>query len=277
MRSLLDAGAHFGHKAEKWNPKMLPFIYGKRNHIHIINLDLTLELWARARKFISDVASRGGNILFVGTKQQSRELVKEAAERCGGFYVNHRWLGGTLSNFETIRNSIARMGKLEELLRASEDKESKIKLSKKERLGITREISKLAVNLQGIRSMKKLPDVIFAVDILKERIAVSEAKNLRIPLVALVDTNADPSEVTFPIPANDDAVRTIKLFVNAVSDAFNEGRLIYQARLAEIEAERVKAQERAEHAKAMKTLTNEHQQNQHPEDADSNAGLPVQG
>ncbi|NLF24568.1 MAG: 30S ribosomal protein S2 [Deltaproteobacteria bacterium] len=246
IRTLLDAGAHFGHKAEKWNPKMMPYIYGERNRIHIINLDTTIELWERARKFVLDVASRGGTVLFVGTKTQSRELVKEAAERCGSFYVNNRWLGGTLSNFETIRNSIVRMGKLEELLKSAEDKDSKIKLNKKERLNIARQLDKLAVNLRGIRSMNRIPDVIFAVDILKERIAVAEARKLRIPLVALVDTNVDPSEVAFPIPSNDDAVRTIKLFLNAVSDAVNEGRMIYQAKLVEIEAQRVKAQEKSQ-------------------------------
>jgi small subunit ribosomal protein S2 len=246
VRTLLDAGAHFGHKAEKWNPKMLPYIYGQRNRIHIINLDLTLELWERARKFITDVSSRGGHILFVGTKQQAREIVREAAERCGAYYVNHRWLGGTLSNFETIKNSINRMGKLEELLKQCEVKDSQVKLSKKERLGISRQLEKLAINLMGIRSMKKLPDVIVAIDIIKENIAVAEARKLHIPLVAVVDTNTDPTQVAFPVPANDDAVRTIKLFANAVADAILEGRQIYQARLTEMEAQRAKQEAAAQ-------------------------------
>ena len=233
IKSLLEAGAHYGHKTDKWNPKMLPYIFAERNGVHIINLDLTLQFWEKARKFILDVTSRGGLVLFVGTKQQAFGMVKQAAERCGAFYINNRWLGGTLSNFETIRNSINRMKKMEELLIEAEKKDTKIRIGKKERLSISKQVSKLAVNLGGIRDMKKVPDLIFVVDINKEDIAVSESRRLRVPVVALVDTNTDPNLVSFPIPANDDAARTLALFINAVADAVIEGREAFRIRMSE--------------------------------------------
>jgi len=236
IKSMLEAGAHFGHKAERWNPKMLPFIFGVRNKVHIINLDTTLEYWEKARKFVVDVTSRGGRLLLVGTKTQAHDIIKDAAERCGAHYVNNRWLGGTLSNLTTIRNSIARMEKLQGLLRQAENKEGGVRIAKKERLSMAKQLEKLSNNLGGIKDMVKQPDVVFIVDICKETIAVAESLKLHIPVIALVDTNADPSKIQFPIPSNDDASGAIKLFVNAIADAAIEGRAIYDAKMIEIEA-----------------------------------------
>jgi small subunit ribosomal protein S2 len=230
IRSLMDAGAHYGHQTQRWNPKMLPYIYGARNGVHIINLDLTLKRWEAARKYIVDRVSLGGNVLFVGTKQQAKDIVREEAARCGAFYVASRWLGGCLSNFQTMKNSIERMRKLENLLAEASQENTKIRITKKERLDISRQVAKLEANLGGIRNMKKTPDVMFVVDIVKEAIAIAEANRLHIPVIALVDTNADPNGIAFPIPSNDDATRTIKLFLSAAADAVNEGRAIYQAR-----------------------------------------------
>ena len=231
VKTLMDAGAHFGHQTERWNPKMLPFIFGVRNNTHIVNLDLTIKQWERARKFISDVLGRGGSLLMVGTKNQAREIISGEAQRAGAFYVTTRWLGGTLSNFQTIKNSIERMRKLENLLTESEKPDTKVKLVKKEKLTISRELEKLSNSLGGIRTMRRPPDVMFVVDIIKESIAVAEARKLHIPVVALVDTNADPNLVDFPIASNDDASKTIRLFAGAVADAAIEGRQAYEARI----------------------------------------------
>jgi small subunit ribosomal protein S2 len=227
----MDAGAHYGHQTQRWNPKMLPNIYGARNGVHIINLDITMKKWEIARKYIVDRVSLGGNVLFVGTKQQAKDIIREEATRCGAFFVASRWLGGCLSNFQTMKNSIERMRRLENLLHDAAQENTKIKLNKKERLDISRQVEKLEANLGGIRNMKKTPDVIFLVDVVKESIAIAEANRLHIPVVALVDTNADPAAVAFPIPSNDDAARTIRLFSSAVADAVLEGRAIYQARV----------------------------------------------
>jgi small subunit ribosomal protein S2 len=227
----MDAGAHFGHQTQRWNPKMLPNIYGARNGVHIINLDITMKKWEIARKYIVDRVSLGGNLLFVGTKQQAKDIIREEATRCGAFFIASRWLGGCLSNFQTIKNSIERMRRLENLLQEAAQENSKVKLHKKERLDISRQVEKLESNLGGIRNMKKTPDVIFLVDVVKESIAIAEANRLHIPVVALVDTNADPSAVSFAIPSNDDASRTIRLFCAAVADAVLEGRAIYNARV----------------------------------------------
>jgi small subunit ribosomal protein S2 len=226
----MDAGAHYGHQTQRWNPKMLPFIYGARNGVHIINLDLTLKKWEAARKYVVDRVALGGTVLVVGTKQQAKDIVKEEAERCGAFYVASRWLGGCLSNFQTMKNSIERMRKLEGLLADANAENSKVRITKKERLDISRQVEKLEANLGGIRNMKKVPDVIFVIDIVKESIAIAEATRLHIPVIALVDTNADPNQVAFPIPSNDDATRTLKLFLSGLADAILEGRSIYAAR-----------------------------------------------
>lgn len=232
IRTLIDAGAHYGHQTERWNPKMLPNIYGARNGVHIINLDITMKRWEIARKYIVDRVSLGGNVLFVGTKQQAKEIVKEEARRSGAFYVTSRWLGGCLSNFQTIKRSVDRMRKMEGLLAEASAEGTKIKITKKERLDISRQVEKLEANLGGIRDMKRVPDIIFIVDVVKESIAIAEANRLHIPVVALVDTNADPAAVAFPIPSNDDAARSIRLFCSAVADAIIEGRAVQAARYA---------------------------------------------
>ena len=235
IKTMLKAGAHYGHQTPRWNPKMLPFIFGERNGIHIINLDLTLKAWERARKYIADISGRGGSVLFVGTKLQAQECIQDQADRSNSFHVTSRWLGGTLSNFETIKRSIDRMNKLEDLLRKADDEESEVKLNKKEKLQITRDLEKLEANLGGIRNMKKLPDIVFVVDIGKESIAIAEARKLHIPVVALVDTNANPAGIEFPIPCNDDATRTINLFAAGVADAVLEGKEAYLARMPKSE------------------------------------------
>ncbi len=230
IKTLIEAGAHFGHQTQRWNPKMLPNIYGARNGVHIINLDITMKRWEIARKYIVDRVSMGGNVLFVGTKQQAKDIVKEEATRAGAFYISSRWLGGCLSNFQTMKKSIERMRKLEKLLEDAASENTKVRLNKKERLDISRQVEKLEANLGGIRNMRKTPDLIFIVDVVKESIAIAEAKRLHIPVIGLVDTNADPGSIAFPIPSNDDATKSIRLFCGAVSDAIIEGRAIQQSR-----------------------------------------------
>lgn len=230
VKSLLDAGAHFGHQTERWNPKMLPYIFGERNGVHIINLDSTVRKWEIARKFVLDRVSLGGTVLFVGTKAQSRDIISREAKRCGAFFVTSRWLGGTLTNFQTIKNSLNRMHKLEDLLAAAEQPETKVRLNKKEKLNISRQLQKLDANIGGIRAMKRQPDVMFVVDINKEDLAVAEARRLHIPVVALVDSNVNPETVDMPIPSNDDATRTVELFTAAIADAILEGQQLYKSR-----------------------------------------------
>lgn len=224
---------------------MLPYIFGVRNNVHIINLDLTLKQFERARKYICDVVERGGNILFVGTKNQARDLIRTEAQRCGAFHVTTRWLGGTLSNFQTIKNSIDRMRKIEELLLQAQEETSKIKINKKERLNLARELTKLEASLGGIRAMKRVPDVLFVVDIVKETIAVAEARRLHIPVVAMVDTNSDPNQIEFPIACNDDSSKSIRLISSAVCDAVLEGRAAFDQRLATEAQEKEKSKAQA--------------------------------
>ncbi len=229
IQTLMKAGAHFGHQTDKWNPKMGKYIYGERSGLHIINLDQTIDLWKKARKVIVDVCSRGGSVLFVGTKRQVRDIIKGEAERCGGFFVATRWLGGTLTNFSTIKRSIDRMGKLKELVAKAQNPESGVKLNKKELLKMTREINKLEASLGGIKDMKGIPSVIFITDVNKEDLAIEEAVTLHIPVIALCDTNVNPRLIDHPIPSNDDGVRTLRLFSAAVADAAIEGSNIYRA------------------------------------------------
>ena len=186
VRTLMDAGSHYGHQTQRWNPKMTPFIYGARNGVHIINLDATVRRWEVARKFIVDKVAVGGHVLMVGTKLQAREIIKEQAARCGAYHVSTRWLGGCLSNFQTMKNSIERMRKMESLLAEAALENSKVRLLKKERLDMSRQVEKLDANLGGIRHMKKVPDIIFIVDLVKEQIAISEANRLHIPVIALL-------------------------------------------------------------------------------------------
>lgn len=247
IRSLLEAGAHFGHRTERWNPKMINYIFGERKGVHIINLDKTLDAWTKASKFIGDLVSRGGTVLFVGTKPAAHKIVRDAARRCESYYVNKRWLGGTLSNFQTIKNTIRRMNSLEEVLEKASQPDSDVKMGKKERLGISKQLKKLEANIGGIREMKRLPDVIFMVDIIKDSIAVNEANKLGIPVVALVDTNTNPSRIKFPIPANDDAPRTISLLVNGVADVVLQGKQDYEAQMqAMAEAQALAQKQKAE-------------------------------
>ncbi|MCL5043739.1 MAG: 30S ribosomal protein S2 [Deltaproteobacteria bacterium] len=221
MKQLLEAGVHFGHQTSRWNPKMKPYIFGARNGIHIIDLQQTVRLFREAYEFVRELAAAGGNLLLVGTKKQAQEIVREEAERCGMFYVNNRWLGGMLTNFQTIRQSVERLKKLEETMA---DPEMQRALTKKEMSEHAREHAKLSISLGGIKNMRKLPDAVWVIDTQKEEIAVAEANRLAIPVVALVDTNCDPDLVAYRIPGNDDAIRTIKLFTAAMADAVLEGR-----------------------------------------------------
>lgn len=221
MKQLLEAGVHFGHQTSRWNPKMKPYIFGARNGIYIIDLQRTVKLFEDAYKFVTGLGARGGTLLFVGTKKQAQDAVAEEAERCGMFYVNTRWLGGTLTNFQTIKGSIDRLKKCEEIL---EDPAMLEALKKKELLGIRRERDKLLASLGGIKTMRKLPDALFVIDPSKEEIAVREANKLKIPVVAVVDTNCDPDLVDYKIPGNDDAIRAIRLFCASMADAIIEGR-----------------------------------------------------
>src|SRR6266571_68593 len=218
MKELLEAGVHFGHQTKRWNPKMKKYIFGKRNGIYIIDLQKTLKLFKEASAFISDLASQGKRILFVGTKRQAQDAILEEANRCGMFYVNNRWLGGTLTNFSTVRRSIERLKEIEATL-ADAEKE----MSKKERAQLEHEREKLQKNLIGIREMDGLPDALFVIDPKKEYIAVKEAKKLAIPVVAIVDTNCDPEDINYVIPGNDDAIRAIRLFTQKIAEAVLEG------------------------------------------------------
>ena len=218
MRQLLEAGVHFGHQTHRWNPKMAPFIYGSRNNIHIIDLTQTVPLLHQALLTVSDVVAKGGRVLFVGTKRQASEAVADAAKSCAQYYVNHRWLGGTLTNWRTISNSIKRLKSLEELLAGDHHG-----LTKKELLQLTREKDKLERSLGGIKDMGALPDLMFVIDTNKESIAIAEARKLHMPVVAVVDSNCDPDGISHPIPGNDDAGRAITLYCDLISRAAIDG------------------------------------------------------
>ena len=227
MKELLEAGVHFGHQTKRWNPKMKPFIFGARNGIYIIDLQKTVRLFKTAYNFVVDATRNGETVMFVGTKKQAQDIVKEEAERCGMYYVNNRWLGGMLTNFQTIRASIDRLRKLEEVMA---DPEMIRALSKKEMSDNGREHEKLMNTLAGIKNMRKLPDALWVIDTKKEDIAVAEANRLGIPVAAVVDTNCDPDLIAYRIPGNDDAIRAIKLFTAAVADAIIEGKQIAEER-----------------------------------------------
>jgi len=227
MKQLLEAGVHFGHQTSRWNPKMKPYIFGARNGIYIIDLQQTVKMFRDAYAFVRELAAQGGAVLFVGTKKQAQDAIREEAERCGMFYVTNRWLGGMLTNFQTIKQSIDRLRKLDETLESETMLEA---LTKKEMITVRRERDKLMASLGGIRNMKKLPDALFVVDPKKEEIAVREANKLGIPVVAAVDTNCDPDVIDYKIPGNDDAIRAIRLFCTAIADAVIEGRELYEER-----------------------------------------------
>ncbi len=220
MRQLLEAGVHFGHQTRRWNPKMAPYIYGVRNGVHVIDLRQTVPMLHAALGFVRSVTAKGGRVLFVGTKRQASDLIATAATRCGQYYVNHRWLGGMLTNWKTITASIKRLWELDERLESAETIEG---LTKKERLNLTRERDKLERSLGGIKDMGGLPDAIFVVDTNKEAIAMAEGLKLGIPLVAVIDSNSNPDGVTYPIPGNDDAIRSIALYCDLVAAAVLDG------------------------------------------------------
>jgi small subunit ribosomal protein S2 len=229
MKDLLEAGVHFGHQTKRWNPKMKEFIFGERNGIYIIDLGKTVKLFREAEEFITKLASRGETILFVGTKRQAQDVIAEEAQRCNMFFVNERWLGGLLTNFATIQRSLGRLRDIETM--ATDGRYDT--LSKKEIARNEKERRKLAKNLEGIRGMGRLPDAVFVVDTRKEKIAVDEARKLKIPVIGIVDTNCDPDEVDFVIPGNDDALRAIRLFASRIADAVIAGRDMKQSSDAE--------------------------------------------
>ena len=220
MKQLLEAGVHFGHQTRRWNPKMAPYIYTERNGIYIIDLQKTVKKLEEAYNFVRDLSADGGNVLFVGTKKQAQDAIKEEAARCGGYYVNARWLGGMLTNFRTMRTRIDRLAQL----RKMEEDGTFAMLPKKEVIKHQAEIEKLEKYLGGVKEMKKLPAALFIVDPRKERNAIAEARKLNIPIVAIVDTNCDPDEIDYVIPGNDDAIRAIRLIASAMANAVIEGR-----------------------------------------------------
>jgi small subunit ribosomal protein S2 len=244
MKELLEAGVHFGHQTKRWNPKMQKYIFGERNGIYIIDLQKTLKKFREAYGFVRDLAAGGGTMLFIGTKKQAQETVFEEAGRCGMYYVNQRWLGGTLTNFTTIRKSIGRLKKLEEMKETGEFD----RVNKKEALELDREREKLEKALIGIKVMDSLPSSVFIIDPRKENIAVAEARRLGIPIVAIVDTNCDPTGIDYPIPGNDDAIRAVRLITSRMADAILEGRGTLAKDEGEAEAEVVEGGDMAEAA-----------------------------
>jgi small subunit ribosomal protein S2 len=228
MKQLLEAGVHFGHQTPRWNPKMKPYIFGSRNGIHIIDLQKTEKLFEKACDVIRETAANGGKVLFVGTKKQAQDAIEEESQRVGAFYVNYRWLGGTLTNFATIRKSVDKLKWLESII----DNSNIENYPKKEQIMMKRHKMKLERSLHGIKDLGGLPDVLYIVDPSREYIAVREAKKLKIPIVAIVDTNCDPTLIDYVIPGNDDAIRAIRLFTSKIADAVDQGSQLWQEKLA---------------------------------------------
>jgi len=220
MRQMLEAGVHFGHQTRYWNPRMAPFIFGHRNKIHIINLEKTMVMYQDALKFVRQLASNKGTILFVGTKRSAKEIIREEAERCGSPFVDHRWLGGMLTNFKTVKQSIKRLKDMEQMVEDG----SLEKISKKEALGYQRELEKLQRSLGGIKGLDGLPDALFVVDVGYQKGAIAEARKLGVPVIGIVDTNHSPDGISYVIPGNDDSSRAIRLYARGVADAILEGR-----------------------------------------------------
>ncbi|HZC24542.1 MAG TPA: 30S ribosomal protein S2 [Candidatus Binatia bacterium] len=239
MKELLEAGVHFGHQTKRWNPRMKEYIFGERNGIYIIDLQKTLKMFKEASKFVQDLAADGKIVLFVGTKRQAQDAIAEEATKCGGFYINQRWLGGLLTNWVTVQKSVKRLKELDEM---ATDGRYEL-LPKKEVIKLERERKHLQANLAGIKNMNRLPDAIFVIDSNKEQIAVREARKLGIPVVAVVDTNCDPSEVDYVIPGNDDALRAIRLFTSKISESIAEGaQLMTDKQVADMQAATTEAQ-----------------------------------
>ncbi len=233
LRQLVEAGVHFGHHARRWNPQMAPYIYGKKDNVHIIDLQKTYPMLYTALAVARDVAAKGGKVLFVATKRQAQDIVKESAERCGQYYVNYRWLGGMLTNWKTVNKSINRLVKLNEM----EEKNAYDGYTKKEMQNIKKEQHKLALSLDGIKNMGGQPDLLFVIDTPKEALAIKEAKKLGIPVIGITDTNANPNDVDYPVPGNDDAIRAIQLYCELISSAILDGMQ------AEVAAQGVKVDE----------------------------------
>lgn len=227
MKEMLDAGVHFGHQTQRWNPKMKNYVYTARGGIHIIDLQKTVVRAQKAAEFVKEIAANGGRLIFVGTKKQAIEPVQEAAQKCGQYYVTKRWLGGMLTNFETIKSSVNRLRRIDQMKEKGEFNF----LTKKERARLEKEYLRLSDYLNGIRELKDMPAAMFVVDLPKEHIAVAEATRLGIPVVGIADTNSDPEIIQYPIPGNDDAIRSIKLFANMVADAYLEGAKVYEQKL----------------------------------------------
>ncbi len=253
MKELLEAGVHFGHQTKRWNPRMKEYIFGERNGIYIIDLQKTLKMFKEASKFVQELTAAGKTVLFVGTKRQAQDAIAEEAKRCGMFYVNQRWLGGLLTNWVTVQKSVKRLKELDEM---STDGRYEL-LPKKEVIKLERERKHLEANLAGIKNMSRLPDAIFVIDSNKEQIAVREARKLGIPVVAVVDTNCDPTEVDYVIPGNDDALRAIRLFTSKISDSAAEGvQMIDDKQIAEMQAA-AQAADAASQAPAAESATDE--------------------
>ncbi len=247
MKELLEAGVHFGHQTRRWNPKMAPYIFGARNGIHIIDLQKTVQFFKTAYNYVVETVANGGVVLFVGTKKQAQDAIREEAQRCSMFYVNHRWLGGMLTNFQTISRSIARLKEFEAM---KEDGSIK-RFPKKEILMMEKKAAKLERSLGGIKNMGRLPDIVYVVDPRKEDIAVLEAQKVNVPLLAIVDSNCDPTEIDYPIPGNDDAIRAIRLLTSRIADAVVEGKKLAEERLqGELDKEAAAALMEAEAAPA---------------------------
>ena len=221
MRDMLEAGVHFGHQTKFWNPKMKPFIYGEKSKVHIIDLQQSLPLFLETTKFVQELASRGGSILFVGSKRSAKKAIREAAESCDMPYVCNRWLGGMLTNFDTIKKSVKRLKALESIFETEDSKED---YTKRELLTLSRELEKLEKTLGGIKNMNRLPDALFVIDVRYEKIAVKEAKKLKIPVIGVVDTNSSPDDIDMIIPGNDDAISSIQLYAKGIAEAISEGR-----------------------------------------------------
>ncbi len=247
MKELLEAGVHFGHQTKRWNPRMKEYIFGERNGIYIIDLQKTLKMFKEASKFVQELAAQGKIVLFVGTKRQAQDAIAEEAQRCGGYYINQRWLGGLLTNWVTVQKSVKRLKEIDEM---ATDGRYEL-LPKKEVIKLERERKHLQANLAGIKTMNRLPDAIFVIDSNKEQIAVREARKLGIPVVAVVDTNCDPSEVDYVIPGNDDALRAIRLFASKIADSVAEGaQLMTDKQVADMAVAAGVAQQRADQAAA---------------------------
>ncbi|RMD46507.1 MAG: 30S ribosomal protein S2 [Aquificota bacterium] len=238
MRELLEAGVHFGHQTRRWNPKMAPYIFTKRNGIHIVDLSKTIPLFKIAWEFVRDEVAKGAEIIFVGTKKQAQAIIEEQAQRCGAYYINERWLGGLLTNFQTVRKSIEKLKKLEKM-----EAEGAFEiLPKKEVVKLKKKKEKLEKYLKGIKDMERIPDIIYVVDTVREELAVKEAKKLGIPVVAIADTNCDPDLIDYPIPGNDDAIKAINLITTKIADAVLEGKSMREAAGQAVETESVEAE-----------------------------------